>query len=161
MRGLTVFILLLGCGGAANAVEIKNDYFWLDLPGDWRQERTVVPSQFVVTSRSSKAQITLSYLPISAQENDLQRIADRLFATRKNALREVDRTVVFHESWSSKPADGGIQVNFIASDRAGRRFFYVGFVTQTHVTSVTGELEFRSNRRIREFYRKVLSHFSY
>ena len=163
MRLLAATLLLsLFCGSAA-AVEIKNDYFRLSLPGDWHQEDGASPEQFIVVSDSRKAQITISYVPMSATESDLQRVADKLLELRLRAEREVtpERVVSLGEPWVSNPADGGVQVNYLGHDSLGRHFFFAGFVTETHVTSVTGELEHSNESAVRSLYKEVLSNFSY
>jgi hypothetical protein len=157
-----MFLSLAFCGAAA-AVEIKNEYFQLNLPGDWHQEKGASPEQFIVVSDSRRAQITISYVPLTAEDTDLQRVADKLLELRLQAEREAapDRTVSLGKPWSSRPADGGVQINYFGHDSLGRHFFFAGFVTKTHAVSVTGEIEYSSERSIQEFYKEVLSHFGY
>ncbi|WP_240127106.1 hypothetical protein [Thermomonas alba] len=162
MRGILLVLLFLYTG-ASGAVEIKNDYFRLSLPGDWKQQKGSDPEQFVVVSDSRKAQITISYIPMNAKGRDLNVIASKLLEFRFAAEREAtpDREVFFSEPWSSAPASGGIQVNYMGHDSLGRYFFFSGFITETHTTSVTGELEHSDEPSLHAFYREVLTNFGY
>ena len=163
MRRLAAAFLLLALCGASHAVEIKNEYFHLNLPGDWREEPGASAEQFVVVSDSRKAQVTVSYVPLAAASSDLERVAQKLLELRRQAELEAasDRQVILTEPWTSRPSGGGIQVNYLGHDSLGRHFFFAGFVTETHVTSVTGELEFSNEASLHAFYQEVLSNFGY
>lgn len=157
--GLVFFFL----SGAASAVEIANPYFHLDMPGDWLQQPTSDPDQFVITSESRKAQLTISYVPMNAKGRDLKQIGNKLLEFRFSAEQEVagDRGLVFSDPWGTEHPDGTIQVNYLGHDTLGRHFFFSGFVTETHTTSVTGELEQSSEPALHDFFQEVLSHFGY
>jgi hypothetical protein len=68
--------------------------------------------------------------------------------------------VFFGAPWRSKPAGGGIQINYIGHDSVGRYFFYTGFV-ETGITGITGELEQSNETALHGFYKEVLSNFGY
>ena len=163
MRLRATAILLFALSGAASAVEIKNPYFHLTLPGDWKQQEGTDPEQFVIASASRKAQITISYVPMNAKDRDLEQIANKLLEFRFAAEREAapDREVFFSEPWGSKPDAGSLQVNYMGRDSLGRYFFFAGFVTETHTTSITGELEYSNEPALHAFYQEVLSNFGY
>ncbi len=61
MLNIVTVIILLLLSGAAAAVEISNPYFHLVLPGDWEQQESADPEQFVVSSPIRRAHITISY----------------------------------------------------------------------------------------------------
>ncbi|KRD79846.1 hypothetical protein [Lysobacter sp. Root983] len=163
MRFQAIAILFFALSGAAAAVEIKNQYFHLNLPGDWQQQEGADSEQFIVTSDSRQAQVTISYVPMNAKGRDLEQIANKLLEFRFAAEREAaaDREIFFSEPWGSKPQDGGLQVNYMGHDSLGRYFFFAGFITETHTTSVTGELEHSNEPALHAFYKEVLSNFGY
>jgi hypothetical protein len=82
----------------------------------------------------------------------------RFAAERKAAA---DRQLFFSVPWRSKPVGGGLQINYMGHDSVGRYFFYTGFVTETGITGVTGELEYSNEPALHGFYKEVLSSFGY
>jgi hypothetical protein len=148
---------------AKSAVEIRNQYFRLDLPGDWIQQPSSDPEQFVFTSAARKAQVTVSVLPMNAKGRDLDPVVGKLLEVRLRAEHAVaaGRQVTIGTPWRSHPSGGGVQVNYLGHDDLGRYFFYTGFVTDTGITSVTGELEQSSEPALHAFYKEVLGNFGY
>ena len=163
MRILALAVLLLISSGVHAAVEIKNQYFSLTLPGDWIEHPGSDAQQFVITSSARKAQVTVSALPLNAKGRDLGLIADKMLELRFKAEHDAapDRKLSFETPWRSMPTGGGLQVNYMGHDSVGRYFFYTGFITETGVTSVTGELERGSEPALHAFYKEVLSNFGY
>jgi hypothetical protein len=156
-------IVLLALSGAVSAVEIKNQHFRLNLEGDWKQQAGTNPEQFIVTSASRKAQITISYIPMNAKGRNLEEIANTLLEFRFDAERKAasDREVFFSEPWGSRADDGSLQVNYMGRDSLGRYFFFAGFITKSQTTSVTGELEHSDQSALHAFYQEVLGNFGY
>jgi hypothetical protein len=163
VRSAIILSLLLSFSGAIAAVEIKNSFFHLNLPGDWKEQAGSSPQQFIVSSESRKAQVTISYIPMKAQGRELDEIADKLLEFRFAAEHEAasDREVFLGEPWRSTSSDGSVQVNYMGRDSLGRYFFFTGFITETHTVSVTGELEFSNQPALHRFYQEVLSNFGY
>jgi hypothetical protein len=156
-------LLFLLLSGAVEAVEIKNQYFFINVPGDWKESPGSTPEQFVLTSESRRAQITISYIPMNAKERNLEEIANKLLEFRLAAERDAtpDREIQIGEPWGSKGPDGAVQVNYLGRDNLGRYFFFAGFVTETSTVSVTGELEHSDQAALHPFYQEVLSSFGY
>jgi hypothetical protein len=77
-RLVASFLLCLSLSGAYAAVDIKNYYFRLSLPGDWIERKGSDSEQFIVTSASRKAQLTISVVPMSARAENLKQIADKM-----------------------------------------------------------------------------------
>ena len=114
MRVLVVaFLHLLLLSGAHAAVDIKNHYFHLNLPGDWVEQTSADPEQFIVTSASRKAQLTISVVPMNAKGKNLEKIAYKMIELRFAAERKAaaDRQLFFSVPWRSKPVGGGLQID--------------------------------------------------
>ena len=156
-------LLLVSLSGAYAAVDIKNHYFRLSLPGDWVERKGSDSEQFIVTSASRSAQLTISVVPMSAKGKNLEQIAEKMLEFRFAAERKAaaDRQLVFGAPWRSKPVGGGVQINYMGHDSVGRYFFYTGLVTEAGVTSVTGELEHSDEATLHDFYKEVLNSFGY
>lgn len=163
MLNIVTVIILLLLSGAAAAVEISNPYFHLVLPGDWEQQESADPEQFVVSSPIRRAHITISYVPMNTKGRDLETIADKLLELRFAAERAAtsDREAFYSEPWGTKLEAGVLQVNYMGRDSFGRYFFFAGFVTETHVTNITGELEDSNEPALHAFYQEVLGNFRY
>ena len=89
--------------------------------------------------------------------------SDKMLEVRFAAERKAaaDRQLTFGAPWRSKPAGAGIQINYMGHDSLGRYFFYTGFITETGITGVTGELEHGDESALHGFYKEVLSNFGY
>lgn len=164
MRSFCFAVLLFVVASGANAaVEIKNQYFRLSLAKDWVQQPSSDPEQFVFTSGSREAQVTVSFMPMNAKGRNLDSLADKMLELRLKAEHAVasERRVFIGTPWRSNPAGGGVQINYLGHDNLGRYFFYTGFVTDTGITSVTGELEQSNEQALQAFYKEVLGNFGY
>jgi hypothetical protein len=158
-----VFLLFVFATEANAAVEIKNQYFRLTLPEDWMQQPSSDPEQFVFTSVVRKAQVTVSVMPMNAKGRNLDSIADKMLKIRFKAEHAVapERKVAIGTPWRSNPAGGGVQINYLGHDNLNRHFFYTGFITDTGITNVTGELEESNEQILKAFYKEVLGNFGY
>jgi hypothetical protein len=156
-------LLLFSAPQIHSAVNVRNHYFRLALPGDWALRKGEDPEQFVFISAARSAQVTISVLPMNAKGKNLEQITDKLLEVRLAAERKTaaDRQIFFSAPWRSMPAGGGIQINYMGHDSLGRYFFYSGFVTETGITSVTGELVHSNEPALRDFYKEVLNNFGY
>ena len=163
VKPVLVAFLCLALSGAVGAVEIKNPHFFINLPGDWKEQPGSSAEQFILTSDSRKAQITISYIPMNAKGRNLEEIANKLLEFRFAAERSAvpGREIQLGEPWGSKGPDGAVQVNYMGRDNLGRFFFFAGFVTETSTVSVTGELEHSDQEALHAFYKEVLSNFGY
>jgi hypothetical protein len=163
MKIIATAIILLSLSGVVSAVNFTNPYFHIDLPGDWTQQEGSDPEQFVFTSASRNGQITMSSVPMNTKGQDLERIANKLLEIRFAAEHEssTDREVFTSEPWGTKLEDGALQVNYMGRDSLGRHFFYTGFVTEAHITNVTGELMNGNEPALHAFYQEVLGGLRY
>jgi hypothetical protein len=145
------------------AIELRSPYYKIELQGDWRVEASADPIQRILVSDSRRAQLTLSHVAMDARGRDLGEIARKLIEFRLKAERDATpgREVIIQEPWSSVPAPGSIQVNYMGKDSLDRYFFYVGFVTEAHVVNITGEVEKGSDEALRALYIEALANFGF
>lgn len=157
LSGLLLLFSLLPA--RAMAMEIKTDYFSLDLPAGWEQAESDDAEQWIFRSR--RGQLTVSVVHMAAQPEDLERIANKLLEMRFDAEVKFRQNSKTTQPWGTEHPDGTLQVNYLGRDDTDTFFFYSGYVMPHGTLSLTGELVDSNQGEIEAFFQEVLAGFRY
>ena len=152
-RALAI-VFLISISWACAAMELKNEYFTINLSDQWKQKETGNPEQWVFESQ--EGQITLSVVAMNASKSDLERIANKLLEIRYDVEMKVRTNPAMTEPWGTEHPDGTLQINYMGRDDDKNYFFFSGYVMPQGTLSVTGELKNGSDEKIRELFQEVL-----